>query len=71
MEGREKVSKVRNLGVGFGQEEGILGWVLTDLDAGYNSGAFNAGNVGEQVAIEETTMLLVWGNNGALNLVMI
>jgi len=66
MEGRGKLSNVRNSGVGFGrnesgQEEGIHGWVLTGLDAGYNSGAFNAGNVGEQVAIEETKMLLVWG----------
>lgn len=35
----------------FGQEEGILGWVVTGLDAGYNSGAFDAGNVGEQVEL--------------------
>jgi len=27
----------------------------------YNSGAFNAGNVGEQLVIEETKMFLVWG----------
>jgi len=36
------------------QEEGISLWVVTDPNVGYNSGAFNAGNVGEQITIEET-----------------
>lgn len=43
------------------QEEGISLWVVTDPNVGYNSGAFNAGNVAEQVTIEETHAISVGG----------